>query len=293
MKDKQANILDSLFPGASQPPLPEFLFNHQSPTPSLIKDRYPRAIQERNNEWSLLLRIKQGHEEAFMLLIDKYHSSLLGFARTFDSDENRAQELAQEAWEVFLNRVHHFDQSTSVKIRIFKILIDRFHRQEVQPSLNLPTSEHYQTPLSETSSNSHHRIWNLNLNLSSQEKKSPSDDPQNPFSQTKGLSEKIFEDLRTALYRLPPKQRQVVYLRDVEGFDSDAVLHLLQISKPRQHLLLQKARETMRNVLHAAMEIQANLLSQNFYPFNGKEAISHNAIPQWRQPDANSSGKTK
>ena len=104
-----------------------------------------------------------------MLLIDWYHSSLVGFARTFVSDESRAQELAQEAWEVFLHNIHHFDQSTSVKIRIFKILIDRWHSQDQQPSIKLPTSEHYQTPLLETSSNSHDGVWNRNLNLESPE----------------------------------------------------------------------------------------------------------------------------
>jgi RNA polymerase sigma-70 factor, ECF subfamily len=55
--------------------------------------------------------------------------------------------------------------------------------------------------------------------------------------------------VRRAIETLPPKQREVVTLRDVEGWASDEVCEALRISEANQRVLLHRARSKVRAAL--------------------------------------------
>jgi RNA polymerase sigma-70 factor (ECF subfamily) len=60
------------------------------------------------------------------------------------------------------------------------------------------------------------------------------------------------QGLRTALEGLPPRQRLVVVLRDVEGLDTAEVQELLEISEANQRVLLHRGRSRLRQALEDA-----------------------------------------
>ena len=51
--------------------------------------------------------------------------------------------------------------------------------------------------------------------------------------------------------RLPPAQREVVLLRDVEGWPSDEVCQTLNLSEGNQRVLLHRGRSRVRAILEA------------------------------------------
>jgi len=52
-----------------------------------------------------------------------------------------------------------------------------------------------------------------------------------------------------AIDQLPPTQREVIRLRDVEGFSSGEVRALLELSETNQRVLLHRARSKVRAAL--------------------------------------------
>ena len=59
--------------------------------------------------------------------------------------------------------------------------------------------------------------------------------------------------LSAALHSLPPQQRQVVMLRDMEGLSSDDVCAVLDISSGNQRILLHRGRSRLRTMLESTM----------------------------------------
>jgi RNA polymerase sigma-70 factor (ECF subfamily) len=60
--------------------------------------------------------------------------------------------------------------------------------------------------------------------------------------------------LRDALVELPPRQREIVILRDFEGLDSGDVCDVLGISEGDQWVLLHRGRSRLRTVLESELE---------------------------------------
>jgi RNA polymerase sigma-70 factor (ECF subfamily) len=63
------------------------------------------------------------------------------------------------------------------------------------------------------------------------------------------LRREVRDELSRAIDRLPPRQRTVLVLRDVQGCSAGEVCELLDISAANQRVLLHRARSGMRRVL--------------------------------------------
>jgi RNA polymerase sigma-70 factor (ECF subfamily) len=63
------------------------------------------------------------------------------------------------------------------------------------------------------------------------------------------LSDELIAVARRELDKLPDRQRAVVALRDLHGFDSKEVCELLDISVANQRVLLHRGRAAVRQAL--------------------------------------------
>jgi len=61
--------------------------------------------------------------------------------------------------------------------------------------------------------------------------------------------QRALEVVGDQLDQLPPTQREVIRLRDVEGFSSGEVRALLELSETNQRVLLHRARSKVRAAL--------------------------------------------
>ena len=60
--------------------------------------------------------------------------------------------------------------------------------------------------------------------------------------------------VQTAIDALPEMQRAVITLRDVEGWSSEDVRNVLDLSESNQRVLLHRARSKVRQALEAYLE---------------------------------------
>jgi RNA polymerase sigma-70 factor (ECF subfamily) len=63
------------------------------------------------------------------------------------------------------------------------------------------------------------------------------------------LAKETLSVVERAIERLPPSQRTVITLRDVEGWTADEVRNALELSETNQRVLLHRARAKVRNAL--------------------------------------------
>ena len=68
------------------------------------------------------------------------------------------------------------------------------------------------------------------------------------------LGDELINVARRELDKLPERQRIVVTLRDMLGFDSSEVCELLDISVANQRVLLHRGRAAVRAVLEDYLE---------------------------------------
>jgi RNA polymerase sigma-70 factor (ECF subfamily) len=63
------------------------------------------------------------------------------------------------------------------------------------------------------------------------------------------LSKEARREIEQAIATLPPNQRTVITLRDVEGWDAAEVCNALGLSQTNQRVLLHRARSRVRQAL--------------------------------------------
>lgn len=68
-------------------------------------------------------------------------------------------------------------------------------------------------------------------------------------SEDRLLAESLAQRIEETLQELPPRQREVVTLRDVEGLSGREVCEVLEISEANQRVLLHRGRSHLRQAL--------------------------------------------
>ena len=68
-------------------------------------------------------------------------------------------------------------------------------------------------------------------------------------SEDRIFAQGLADRLRKTLERLPPRQREVLILRDVDGLSSQEVCEVLEISEGNQRVLLHRGRSQLRQAL--------------------------------------------
>jgi RNA polymerase sigma-70 factor (ECF subfamily) len=197
----------------------------------------------------LVEALRAGDEAAFVSLVDAHHASLVRLAMVYVSDRAVAEEVAQETWIGVLRGLDRFEGRSSLKTWIFRILTNRAKTRGQRESRSIPFSA---------------------LASAEAESDEPAVDPDrflppdhaewpghwaSPLPDWGGspekrlLSDETLDLIRATVELLPPAQRQVITLRDIDGWGSHEVCDLLEISEANQRVLLHRARSKVRQAL--------------------------------------------
>jgi len=219
-----------------------------------LKDRLAgRAKTDgRGADAELVARLRAGDEQAFMELVESLGPSMLRIARMHVRDRATAEEVVQETWLAVLNGLDRFEGRSSLRTWIFRILTNRAKTRGERDGRVVPFSAV------------------INADAASGEGPSvdpdrffPADHPKYPYgwaappvawTQERVLERETLEVLKEAISRLPDSQREVIRLRDVEGWSAEEVADALEISDVNQRVLLHRARSKVRAALEAYLD---------------------------------------
>jgi RNA polymerase sigma-70 factor (ECF subfamily) len=182
----------------------------------------------------LLTRLRDGDEEAFVMLVARYQQPMLRLARTYVPSRAVAEEAVQDTWMGVVRGIDQFEGRAAFKTWIFRILINR--------ARSAGTREQRHGTLEP-----HHAVDPIRFDANGQWA-----DPVEPWAEASDdrLDAATWGPaLQSGLEDLPPRQRQVVVLRDMEGISSDEVCDLLDISPGNQRILLHRGRTRLREIL--------------------------------------------
>ena len=199
-----------------------------------------------HDDASLLAALRSGDEGAFVHLVERYHSSLVRLAQLY-VHSSAAEDVAQETWLGVLHGLDSFEGRASLKTWLFRILVNRARSRAVRDGRSLPLSSLVQqeigsveTAVDPSRFRSADDPWPGHWLL-----KPAADD----LPEQRLLAAELSEQVSEALATLPPAQREVVSLRDVQGLTSDEVCQLLALSEGNQRVLLHRGRSKIRALL--------------------------------------------
>jgi len=205
------------------------------------------AAMSSTGDLRALAAAREGQEANFLVLVDRYHRSMVQLAETLVHSRAIAEEIAREAWAEVLRSAAPHPGGSSVKCWIFQILIGRaqlraVHQTSLVSSSTSPAKDDTSAEFSsaETFFDHSHPIWPGHWMQSPQ----PWHDHQLETADAR-------QQARQALQILPPAEQRVMMLRDVEGWTSTEVCQTMQLSALEQRGLLHRARTTVRARLAA------------------------------------------
>jgi len=193
-----------------------------------------------------------GDEQAFSALVERYHAPLLRLAMTYVRDRGVAEEVVQETWLGVLRGLERFERRSLLKTWIFRILTNTAKTRALRERRSVPfsslTSGTDDGPSVEPERflAATHPVWPGHW---ASPPRSWDDIPERHLE-----SKEVREVIEAAIAALPPVQGQVISLRDVEGWSSEEVCELLELSEANQRVLLHRARSKVRAALERFFE---------------------------------------
>ena len=189
----------------------------------------------------LVEALRRGREEAFLALVRRHQPSMLRVASTFVSSAAVAEEVVQEAWLGVLHGLDGFQGRSSLRSWIFGILTNCARSRGVREARSAPFS-------SFTSPDEDEPAVDPSRFLGADHPRWPGHwaSPPEQWAEEKLATKETVEFVRQAIGGLPPAQKQVITLRDVEGWTSTETCEALGVSEANQRVLLHRARSKVR-----------------------------------------------
>jgi len=185
-------------------------------------------------------RLRRGDPNAYRILVRRFHASLVRFAASIIGSHAQAEEVVQDSWLAVCAGVGRFEGRSSLVTWIFSIVTNRARTRASREGrlvglgalMEGSPANDRGVPLSDFKADGHWaeapKLW----------------DDLNPERIVSGRQ--LWDHVQTVIDRLPPGQRAVILLRDMEGRDAEETCALLELSPENQRVLLHRARSRIR-----------------------------------------------
>jgi RNA polymerase sigma-70 factor (ECF subfamily) len=208
-----------------------------------------------DSDAELLPRLRRRDEDAFRTLVSEHGPFLMRLVMMHVPSRAIAEEVVQDTWLAVLNGLDRFEGRSSLRTWIASIALNKARTRGKREGRIVPFAL---------------------LRRRYEEGGGPALDPDR-FQGRRGERpgwwasppvaweepERQLEAAETrdvmlrAIRDLPPRQREVITMRDLSGWDADEVCNALDLSETNQRVLLHRARSKVRAALEEHLKPQA------------------------------------
>ncbi len=185
----------------------------------------------------LVDRLRAGDADAFVTLAGKYQAVMLSVALGYAPSRAVAEEVVQDTWVGVLRGIGNFEHRSTFRTWLIRIVINRAVSAAARERRSVPVND--MEPVINASRFNAAGTWEV---------------PPEPWAdqvEDRLTAAKMATRVLAAIDELPPRQKEVVTLRDVQGMSSAEVCAALGISQANQRVLLHRGRSWLRQVIES------------------------------------------
>jgi RNA polymerase sigma-70 factor (ECF subfamily) len=191
------------------------------------------------DEAELVAHLRAGDEAAFRGLVRQMHRALVRLAGGFVGSPAAAEDVVQEAWLAVVAKLDQFEGRSTLRTWIGTIVVNRAKTRGVRDKRSVP--------LSSLAGDDPEAFPPDQFTARGFWRTPPGSWDKAPESEL--LRKEARQAIETELARLPDAQRTVVTLRDLEGWSSEEVCNVLEVTETHQRVLLHRGRMRLRSAL--------------------------------------------
>lgn len=193
------------------------------------QNRVRTGIETSDEE--LIARFQQGDNYAFDLLVKRYKDPLLNFVYRFIGEKNEAEDIVQETFLRLFKNKHYYKEIAKFSTWIYTI------------AGNLAKTE--------LRKRKRRKLFSISHYLSTEKDYDIPDQTTSPESDTNTLiTDKI---IQKSVDKLSPKFKQVIILRDIQGFSYEEIAEIVGIPlgtvKSRVNRARLKLQEDLQDII--------------------------------------------
>jgi len=202
----------------------------------------------------LVEALRRGDSDAYAALVDELTPALLRLAMAHVPSRAVAEEVVQDTWLGVVNGIERFEGRSALRTWIFGILLNIARTRGKREKRTLPIS-YFQKRAEEGGGPAvdpdrfHGGAGELRGAWAS-----PPAEWQEP--ERKLANDESRQVLLEAIAELPPRQRDVIVLRDIQGYSAEDARNALDISETNQRVLLHRARSKVRAALEEQLDLE-------------------------------------
>lgn len=190
-------------------------------------------------EVEIINRILGGDKSLYEIIVRRFNPHLYKIGRSYSYNHEDTQDLMQDTYVDVFKNLSHFEQRSTFKTWIIKIMLNNCYRKKQKFSYK-------------------NEFTNETMN----ENVTPMFSSSNNNTQKEIYSHELRNIIETSLLKLPEDYRMVFSLREINGLNVSETSSVLDISEANVKVRLNRAKAMLRT------EIEKSYTAEELFEFN-------------------------
>jgi RNA polymerase sigma-70 factor (ECF subfamily) len=208
----------------------------------------PGPADPATDQTELIAALRRGDQAAFAKLVDELSPGLLRLAIQHVPSRAVAEEVVQDTWVGVINGIDRFEGRSSLKTWIYRILLNNARTRGKRERRTLPFS-YFRRRAEEGGSEPAVEPERFQGRRGEQPGSWARPPVEWEAPEEKLAMAEARQVMLEAIAALPPRQREVITLRDIQGLSAEEARNALGVKETNQRVLLHRARSKVRAAL--------------------------------------------